>query len=51
LGKNVVFTGDSVNDVKCIDVADVGIAMGSGCSAAKQVSDLILTCNDFGATV
>lgn len=51
LGKNILYTGDSVNDVKCVDVADVGIAMGSGCSAVKQVSDLILTGDDFGATV
>lgn len=51
LGKSVVVTGDGINDVKSIQVADVGLAMGSGCSAAKEVSDIILVGDDFGATV
>jgi Ca2+-transporting ATPase len=51
LEKAVVVTGDGINDVKSIQVADVGLAMGSGCSAAKEVSDMILTGDDFDATV
>ena len=31
--------------------ADVGLAMGSGCAAAKMSSDLILTDNDFESSI
>jgi P-type E1-E2 ATPase len=51
LGKKVIVTGDSINDQQAIKAADVGLAMGSGCSAAKEVSDVILTTNDFEATI
>jgi len=51
IGRNVVVTGDGINDVKAILAADVGLAMGSGCSAAKETSDMILTGDDFEATV
>jgi Ca2+ transporting ATPase len=47
----VIVTGDGINDVTAIQAADVGLAMGSGCSAAKEVSDMILIHNDFGATL
>jgi len=51
LSRTVVVTGDGINDVKSIQIADVGLAMGSGCSAAKEVSDIILVGDDFHATV
>lgn len=51
LNKNVVVTGDGINDVTAIVQATVGLAMGSGCSAAKEVSDIILTNDDFEATL
>lgn len=51
LGKNVVVTGDGINDVKAILGANVGLAMGSGCSAVKETSDVILTNDDFEATL
>jgi len=51
IGRNVVVTGDGINDVKAILAADVGLAMGSGCSAAKETSDMILTGDDFEATI
>jgi len=50
-GKSVVVTGDGINDVKAIQSADVGFAMGSGCHAAKEVSDIILVGDDFDATI
>jgi len=49
--KNVVVTGDGINDVTALVTATVGLAMGSGCSAAKEVSDIILTNDDFEATL
>jgi len=51
MGRSVVVTGDGINDVKAIMAADVGLAMNSGCSAAKEVSDMILTEDDFEATI
>ena len=49
--RNVVVTGDGINDVKAILAADVGLAMGSGCSAVKETSDVILINDDFEATI
>ena len=51
IGKNVCVTGDGINDVKAILAADVGLAMGSGCSAAKETADMILIGDDFEATI
>lgn len=51
MGRNIVVTGDGINDVDAIKAADVGLSMGSGCSAAKEASDMILTDNDFEATL
>ena len=39
--------GDGVNDVLPIKRADLGIAMGEGCQAAKTVAGLVLEKNDF----
>jgi P-type E1-E2 ATPase len=49
--KSVAATGEGIADVKFLTKADVGIAMGSGCSAAKEAADLILTDSDFEATI
>jgi len=51
LGKCVSVTGDGINDVVALERADVGLAMGSGCSAAKESSDIILTDDDFEASL
>ena len=46
-GKYVAVTGDGINDIDALRSADVGFAMGSGSSAAKDASDMILITNDF----
>jgi len=49
--KSVAATGEGIADVKFLLKADVGISMGSGCSAAKEAADLILTDSDFEANI
>jgi len=49
LDKCVTVTGEGINDVAALMAADVGLAMGNGCSAAKDQAEIILTDNDFGA--
>jgi len=51
LGNKVAVTGDGITDVDALQTADVGLAMGSGCTAARFASDLILTDNDFEAAI
>jgi len=49
LNKSVAATGEGINDVDALSNAEVGIAMGSGCSAAKEAADIILLEDDFEA--
>jgi len=49
--KNVAVGGQNISDVGCLQIANVSVAMGSGVSAAKQASDLILIDDDFEANV
>jgi len=51
IGRTVAVTGAGTSDVDALQVADVGLAMGNGCAAAKEASDIVLTDSDFEATL
>ena len=46
-GHTVAMTGDGVNDVLALKEADCSISMAQGAAAARNVSEVVLTDNDF----
>jgi Ca2+ transporting ATPase len=51
LGRTVATIGEGLNDLDALQNADVGFAMGSGVSFAKDNSDMILVNDNFEATM
>jgi len=49
-GTQLLALGDAENDLEMLEISAIGVAVGNACSAAKDVSDIVLpiTCSEGG---
>jgi magnesium-transporting ATPase (P-type) len=43
----VLMSGDGINDTEALDLAHVGVSMGTSCQVTKDASDLVIMDNDI----
>lgn len=46
-GRSVIMIGDGINDTPALSLSDVGVAIGSGASIAREVADITIAAEDL----